>query len=101
MFPDKKSDDTPKKRKTDSFEISFSKTDMNGVDNMDGVYEYLPSHTMTAEERARHRVDKRKSRDDKKKSSLQAAADRVQIDQNSDILCEGQMALWDSSDSNN
>lgn len=95
----------PKKQKTsnDSIEISFnSNTDEDTFSQpMDGVFEYLPIHTMTAEERARHRVDKRKQ------SSLASAVAKlddnkedlsnVSIDQKKDILCEGQSALWDTS----
>lgn len=98
--------DGAKKRKTNdntieiSFEDNSTDKDNTSVNSMEGVFEYLPIHTMTAEERARQRVDKRKHQ-----SSLSAAVkemeaakqnSHVQIDQKKDILCEGESLLWDA-----
>ena len=76
---------------------------------MEGVFEYLPSHTMTAEERARYRMPKRERENKADVNQMQAPAaaaaaansndqhmeyDQVLVEQDSFTLMEGDMSVW-------
>lgn len=94
---------TAKKRKTgeqqdDSVEISFHSAKEDKVDNetenetsatMDGLDFYLPTRTMTAAERARHRQPKRKQDIPTAGAGAVAAGNT-----HSDILMEGRKEVW-------
>lgn len=71
-----------------SFEVANHPKAPDEAEEMDGVYEYLPSETMTAEERARHRMPKRKHQ----LSSLQQAAQEES--DNNEILMQGNNDVW-------
>ena len=65
----------------------------NQPNEMEGVFEYLPSRTMTEEERARHRTPKRKERVTTDTTDSVASAAVPAVEQN-DVLMLGREEVW-------
>lgn len=75
----KKKRKTKSKRKSKEHVVGEEEILFGNNETMEGIDEYLPTRTMNAEERARHRVPKRKTKGGK---------------EDSDILMEGRTEVW-------
>lgn len=110
-------DDTVSDDEDDTVLDDGKKVFDQGAAEMEGVDEYLPTRTMTAEERARHRLPKREREETEAKkatakteettsaamSSLQAAIavdGGIPIEQEDAILFEGRHEVWNGNCNN-